>query len=248
MRLYPACAGVAQILRFISAYNCGQGNSHRSVSQTMKTPFDNDAQLVHGEVDIADSLTPPPPYGVYGIRWPYRSFKTIDKLIPIRLLLWSCMDRRVIRPVYERALSQGYAASEILLIAMGGGPVQTGDERVRPLRAVFGQLSNYLPNLEKIWAVAHTQTCGGIKYMCGGRPLTEALKPELKTQAADKGIEPELYATQLILTSNFRLLPEKFRPLIDFSVATPDEETQTAVLSSSWFAPDDAKTLEEIIT
>jgi hypothetical protein len=214
----------------------------------VKTPFDNDAQFAEGPVDIADSMTPPPPYGVFGIRWPYRSLQVKTKLIPVRLLVWTCMDRRIIRPVYERALAQGYEPSEILLIAMAGGPVQAGNERVQPIQTVFVHMSRHLPNLEKVWAVAHTHICGGIKFMCGGRPLLDALKPYFKIQAIDKGIDPELYATQLVLASNFRLFPEEFQRLIEFAVAVPDEPTQSVILHSAWFTPDDAKTLLEIIT
>lgn len=214
----------------------------------MKTPFDDDAQIAGGPIDIADSLSPPPPYGVFGIRWPFQALQAKHKLIPIRLLLWTCMDRRIIRPVYEQAQVRGYDPSEILLIAMGGGPVQAGDDRVRPVQTVFNRLSGQLPNLEKVWAVAHTHTCAGIKFMCGARSLADALKPDLKMQALDKGINPELYATQLVLTSSFRLLPEVFQRLSEFGVAEPDEATQSVSLRSAWFTPADAKMLQDIIT
>jgi len=211
----------------------------------VKTPFDNDAELADGPVDIADSLTPPPEYGVFGIRWPYRLLQ--GKKPSIRLLLWTCMDRRILRPVYDRMLAHGYDPSEILLLSMGGGPLQAGKDRVMPLQSIFEHLSGNLPNLEKVWAVAHTNNCAGLKFMCGGRPLVEALKPQIKFQAQDKGIGPELYATQLLLTGNFRLVPEEFQRLIEFAVAEPDEPNKSVNLRSSWFAPDDAKMLQDII-
>src|SRR5260221_1315599 len=97
---------------------------HIKESGHVKTPFDSDAQIVQEPVDIADSLVPPPEYGRFGIRWPYESITAYDKLRNIRFLLWSCMDPRVLRPLYDHVLAQGYLPAEILVIAMGGGPFQ----------------------------------------------------------------------------------------------------------------------------
>ncbi len=211
----------------------------------MKTPFDQDSALVHGPVDIADSLVPPPDYGVYAIRWP---FDVQGELRAVRLILWSCMDRRVIRPLYDRARDWGYQPTEILTLSMAGGPLQIGPERTEILQNVFAQLEGYLPHLQKIWMVAHTQTCGGLKHFIQGRAVADALKPECIAQALARGADPEMYATQLLLPNASRLLPDSWRRFGDFAVAEPVEATQSVKLHSQWIPTDDAKKATDIFT
>jgi hypothetical protein len=207
----------------------------------VKTLFDDDATLVHGAVDIADSLVPPPDYGVYAIRWPYLSLDAQGRLKGIRLILWNCMDRRVIRPLYDQVRNWGYPSAEILLLSMAGGPLQTRPERLEILQNVFTRLETCLPHLQKIWIVAHTGTCSGLKHFCGGRDVADALRPEFKAQALTKGIDPELYAAQLSVPSVSRLLPDSWRRFADFAVAEPVEESRSARLYSQWITADEAK-------
>lgn len=213
----------------------------------MKTPFDDDASLVHGPVDISDSLTPPPAYGTYAIRWPSLTLTAPRTIDSQRFILWSCMDRRVIRPLYDKALSRGYTAADILVISIGGGPVQDGAKRITLLRDIFVQLARTLPHVEKIWVVAHTKVCGGIKHFCGGRAIADALKPEIMVQASTKGIDPEMYATQLLLPGAYRLLPETWRSLSELAIAEPNESTQSVKLYSAWVPADESKALPDII-
>ena len=213
----------------------------------MKTPFDNDAVLADGLVDIADSLTPPPEYGTFGIRWPYDSLDSYDELEQINLVLWSCMDRRVLRPLYDKALKRGYRAENILLLSMAGGPVQIGKNRIAALSDIFDDLEEALPQLEKVWAVAHIGVCAGVKSFCGGEAITEALKPQYKAQASAKGIDPELYAMQLVLPGAYRLLPETWHTFTELAIAEPVEATQSVKLYSRWFTPSDSKTLGDIV-
>ncbi len=210
----------------------------------MKTPFDSDSTLVHGKVDIADSLTPPPEYGVYGIRWPF--LEDENKLRRVRLLLWTCMDCRVLRPLYDQAQRFGYEPGEILVLSMAGGPLQSMPARIEPIQNVFAQLENYLPDLQKVWMVAHTRTCGGLKHFCRGRDAVDALRPKYLAQAQARGVDPELYATQLTLPGLSRILPDSWRACADSAVAEPLEETQSVKLYSQWFSADDAKPLAEV--
>ncbi len=214
----------------------------------MKTPFDQDAALVHGTVDIADSLVPPPNYGVYAIRWPYPSLDARGRLQAIRLILWSCMDRRVIRPLYDRAREWGYHPAEILTLSMAGGPLQIPPERMATVQNVFTRLEGDLPLLQKIWMVAHTQTCGGLKHFCRGRAVAEALQPAFIAQSVARGVDPEMYATQMLLPNAARLLPDSWRPFAEFAVAEPVEATQSVKLHAQWIPTDDAKQAADIFT
>ena len=158
------------------------------------------------------------------------------------------MDRRVVRPLYDQVVAQGYQPGEILIVSMGGGPVQVGDERIKPIQALFAQLDGLMPNLEKVWAVAHTKVCGGIKHFCGDQPLAECLKPQYVEQATARALDPELYATHVLLPGAFRLLPERWRSHTQLSIAEPDETTQSVKLYSQWVTTDEGKTLNEIVT
>ncbi len=211
----------------------------------MKTPFDSDAELARGRVDIGDSLEPPPDYGIFAIRWPMQSLDAPAKLQAVRLLLWTCMDRRVLRPLYENALAGGYRPGEVFLLSLAGGPVQT-PERFDTLRDLFERIQTQLPNLEKIWAVAHTAVCAGLQSFCGGKPMVDALKPQVRDQAAARGIDPELYATQLLLPGAYSILPEAWWKLAEFTVAQPDEATRTVRLFSRWVTPDEARFLRDV--
>src|SRR3989344_2535831 len=96
--------------------------------------FEADRQLVHGEVSSADSLTPPAAWGTYSIRLPNDSLPP-EKLAQIKVILWSCMDRRIVRPLFDNLVKEGYAETEILTVSMGGGPWQKGDDRIKAIKA-----------------------------------------------------------------------------------------------------------------
>ena len=190
--------------------------------------FENDQRLVHGEISVDNSLVPPAAYGTYSIRLPNDSLSN-DALGKIKIMLWSCMDRRAIRPLYDKLLKK-YPPQEALVISMGGGPIQVGQERITGIKNAFTELAPKLPNLEKIWAVAHTKTCGGLKYFCGGKPITEVLKSEIAQQANTQAQDVELYATQIILPQALELVPVAWKKMVEFAVAEPDEINKTVII------------------
>lgn len=207
--------------------------------------FKNDQNLVHGEISIADSLTAPSEWGIYSIRLPYNL--PAEKLASVKIILWSCMDRRVVRPLFNQLLQLGYKEGEILIISMGGGPIQAGDDRIGASKELFSELEGSLPRLEKIWAVAHTKTCGGIKHFCGGKPITEVAKKEFLDQAAQKGIDQELYLTDLILEGSLPILPQSFRAKTTLEIAEPDEANQTVIIHPHQINQSEIKSLAEVI-
>ena len=188
--------------------------------------FENDQQLVHGEVTIADSLMPPAAWGTYSIRLPNDSLPQ-DKLVQIKVILWSCMDRRIVRPLFDNLIKDGYAENEILTVSMGGGPLQVGEDRIQAIKTAFMELQTKLPNVQKIVAVAHTGICGGLKHFCGGIPITEAVKVEFKAQAVEKGVNLEVYLTDLILENCLSLLPNSWQIKTHLNIAEPDETSKT---------------------
>ncbi|RJR15287.1 hypothetical protein C4579_02635 [Candidatus Microgenomates bacterium] len=190
--------------------------------------FQNDKNLVHGEVSIENSLVPPAEFGTYSIRLPQDLDQ--EKLKVVKVILWSCMDRRIVRPLYNQLLQQGYQDEEILTISMGGGPVQVGDDRVNALKSAFNELTNTLPVLEKVWAVAHTGVCGGIKHFCGGTPIVEVAKQEYLDQAKQHQIDAEIYVTDLLLEGCFDILPQSFIAKTTLAIAAPDEAKQTVTI------------------
>ncbi len=194
--------------------------------------FENDQHLVHGDISIADSLTSPAAYGTYSIRLPYPEKLADEKLAATKIILWSCMDRRVVGPLYDSLLKQ-YKPEEILVISIGGGPIQVGEkavERIKILREMFIWLSSRMPSLQKIWAVAHTGGCGGVKYFCGGHPITEVAKPEIKAEAAQTGTNEEIYATDLLIGNGLEMLPKAWQAFVAFDIAQPDETNKTVKL------------------
>lgn len=206
--------------------------------------FENDQQLVHGEVGIADSLTPPAAWGTYSIRLPSDALPA-EKLAQIKVLLWSCMDRRVVRPLYDNLVKQEYAETEIFTVSMGGGPLQMGEERVNAIKTAFSELQTKLPNLQKIVAVAHTGICGGLKYFCGDIPITEAAQPQFKAAAVEKGVNLEVYLTDLIFGNCLSLLPAAWHQKTYLSIAEPDENTQNVRMHRH--AVESAHALSEIV-
>ena len=188
--------------------------------------FENDQQLVHGEVNIADSLTPPAAWGTYSIRLPNDSLPA-EKLTQIKVVLWSCMDRRIVRPLFENLLKDGYKEQEILIVSMGGGPLQAGEDRTHALKTAFMELQTKLPNLQRVIAVAHTGICGGLKHFCGGIPITEVVQAQYKAQAVEKGVNLEIYLTDLIIGNCLSLLPNSWQQKTYLSIAAPDESAQT---------------------
>lgn len=208
------------------------------------TLFENDQHLVHGEVSIADSLTAPAGWGTYSIRLPNDQLDK-SKLAKIKVILWSCMDRRVIKVLYDKVLQNGYKPQEILTISMGGGPIQEGDERKNAVKSAFAELENSLPNLQKIRAVAHTQGCGGLKHFCGGKLVTESCKPELLNQAKEHGVNGEVYLTDLILGNCLELMPEKLKSKVELAIAIPDEASKTVKIHEHEVK--ESKKLQEIL-
>lgn len=208
--------------------------------------FKNDKNLVHGEVNIADSLTVPALWGTYSIRLPDDQL-TQEKLASIKVILWSCMDRRVVRPLYDQLVQQGYKPEEILAVSMGGGPIQSGNDRIDALRNALTQLVQKVPQVEKIWAVAHTGVCGGLKHFCGGQPITEVAKPEYVQQAVEQGIDPEVYLTDLILGNAIDMIPEVWQGRVKFAIAEPDEATQTVKIHPHQITPAETKPLAALI-
>lgn len=206
--------------------------------------FKNDQHLVHGDISIENSLTPPAGWGTYSIRLPDDSL-TQQTLAKIKILLWSCMDRRVVRLLYNQLITQGYAPETIMVVSMGGGPIQYGDERVEAVTTAFAELTTKLTSLEKIWAVAHTAGCGGLKHFCGGKLVTEIAKPEIIKEAQEKRIDVEVYLTDLLLEDARKMLPENWQTKVTFAIAAPDETNKTITLYAH--ATSDERTLSDIL-
>ena len=140
--------------------------------------FTGDAGLVHGEKDIQDSKVAPREVGIYSIRLPKEPI-TAEQRAKTRVVLLSCMDKRVVRNLYEQLLAQGYKAEEIMTIAMGGGAVHTPERR-----QMLRQLMDYVLGpegldpkvVEKIMISGHDNVCGAAKFYGGEeKPLHEVV-------------------------------------------------------------------------
>jgi hypothetical protein len=208
--------------------------------------FTLDQNLVHGDISIESSLIAPAPYGTYSIRLPNDELDPAA-LAKIRVILWTCMDRRTIRPVYEQLRTHAIAENEILIISMGGGPIQVGADRTQALTQAFAELAPKLPKLEKIWAVAHTKVCGGVKYFASGRPIVEAVKPAVINEASERAMDPELYITELLVPQGLELLPEAWHTIVEFIVAEPDEPLKNVIMHPQTIPLSASKSLDALL-
>ena len=179
--------------------------------------FTQDAGLVHGGKSIEDSFVPPAEVGVYSIRLP-KELISEEQRANTKAVLVSCMDKRVVRNLYQQLLNQGYKENEIMTISMGGGAVHTR-ERMKLMRLLLGYVLG--PEgvnekvVEKIVVSGHDGVCGAAKFYGGGeRPLHEVV-----------GMDEEGLMEGLIVGGFEDLVAEPWRAKAEVGLAHIDGET-----------------------
>lgn len=103
----------------------------------------------------------------------------------------SCMDKDVAQGVYREVSNHAGRSSKIFSLFIGGGPVQNSERQDALNRAIFFlykvREQGGLPNLQRLWAIAHNHQCGAVKHFLGNIPLHEYLTDLLGEKVEKQG-------------------------------------------------------------
>ncbi len=103
----------------------------------------------------------------------------------------SCMDKDVAQGVYKTVKQSAGWKPKIFGVFIGGGPVQNKDRQKAfdDIGFYFYKIRQHggLPNLRRIWTIAHNHQCGAVKHFLGGVALHDYLSQLLNEKVEKKG-------------------------------------------------------------
>ncbi|TXH00722.1 MAG: hypothetical protein E6P95_03130 [Candidatus Moraniibacteriota bacterium] len=162
--------------------------------------FNNDVSLL-GHYD--PSVLPwdsPNPVGLYTLtqlpeKWKTGSMDSMrelgKELEQTTDIVLSCMDKDVAHGVHRTVKQSAGWNPRIFGIFVGGGPVQNKDRQIAldKIGFYFYKIRQHggLPNLRRIWTIAHNHQCGAVKHFLGGVALHDYLSQLLNEKVEKKG-------------------------------------------------------------
>ena len=182
--------------------------------------FLQDIDLIHEDVKILSIYDPPAErgnYSLHGIMSEERDEKLKNALNKAKVVLVSCMDKRIVADLYKKIQKKyNIKPEEILIVSLAGGIIQTS-KREDALLDIIHYIVNEATSLKSIIFTGHTSDpkksnsapCGGVTHFVG-KPLKEAVHDNIsqKRRNANKNISSfEFVATaEMVSTHSYEII------------------------------------------
>lgn len=212
--------------------------------------FAADGNLVQGRISLDHSLVSPANVGTYSIRIPRvpESETENEQWKAIKVVLITCMDKDVARPLYDQ-VRQGlldgrqYLDNQIATIAVGGGVVQTV-ERMGALHQLIEAVYAWLDHdtLNAFVMSGHTGICGAVKaYSHQEVPIWQLVGDQATSEGA--------IMKSLIADGAQKLIPDHMREKIRVCMAQPLAIASQHELGVEWLVLDtiEPQSIEEML-
>lgn len=190
--------------------------------------FENDLSLVgHPQDPKVSIFAPPREWGKYNLTLLPKDLnesQVKENLTKVKIIGVTCMDKRVTYEFYQ-FLAKGHSPTKVLLISVGGGIVQSGQERKQAMKTILTYLSEKTANLNEVVISDHDCRCGAVAFWLKAKP------EKLPKGFGDKpGCVCEKEIMKSLIAEGYRsLVPQEWKEegRIKACLVTPKEKEKT---------------------